>query len=324
MILAGDIGGTKTRMALFAQQGETLQACVEETFVSRNYTSLEAVVSLFLQSHPQKIDRACFGVAGPVRAGCVETTNLPWVVNIGDLSTKLEVQNAHLINDLEANAHGLTHLTPADFWVLNPGKEGATGNAALISAGTGLGQAGLFWDGKQYFPFASEGGHADFAPMDALQSELLSHLQGRINHVSWEHVLSGPGLYNIYLFLRDSGRGQEPPWLTEKIQTGDPSAAISRAALEQTSPLCEQALQLFVTFYGAEAGNLALKLLATGGLFIGGGIAPKILPALKSGDFMQAFVAKGRLQPVLEKIPVRVVLNDRTALIGAAHYALNH
>ncbi|MBC7882310.1 MAG: glucokinase [Anaerolineae bacterium] len=324
MILAGDIGGTKTHLALFEQQGKNLQVSVEETFVSRDFTSLEAVVLLFIKSHPQKIDRACFGVAGPVRAGCVQTTNLPWVVDIGDLSKQFNIQNATLINDLEANAHGLSHLEPKDFWVLNPGDSEATGNAALISAGTGLGEAGLFWDGKQYFPFASEGGHADFAPMDALQSELLSHLQARFNHVSWEHVLSGPGLQNIYLFLRDSGHGEEPQWLTEKMQTSDPSATITQAALEQTSPLCEQTLQLFVTFYGAEAGNLALKLLATGGLFIGGGIAPKILPALKTDGFMNAFIAKGRLQPVLEKIPVRVVLNDRTALIGAAHYALNH
>jgi glucokinase len=324
MILAGDIGGTKTHMALFEQQGEHLQVLVEETFVSRDHSSLEEVVSLFLKSHPQKIDRACFGVAGPVRAGRVQTTNLPWVVDIGDLGTKLDIQNASLINDLEANAHGLAYLEPKDFWVLNPGDSEATGNAALISAGTGLGEAGLFWDGKQHFPFASEGGHADFAPSDALQSELLSYLQARVRHVSWEHVLSGPGLQHIYLFLRDSGRGEEPLWLTEKMQSTDPSAAITQAALEKTSPLCEQALQLFVTFYGAEAGNLALKLLATGGLFIGGGIAPKILPALKTGEFMNAFVAKGRLQPVLEKIPVRIVLNDRTALIGAAHYALNH
>jgi glucokinase len=324
MILAGDIGGTKTHMALFEQQGEHLKVLVEETFGSRDHGSLEEVVSLFLKSHPQTIDRACFGVAGPVRAGRVQTTNLPWVVDIGDLSTKLNIQNASLINDLEANAHGLAHLEPKDFWVLNPGEPEATGNAALISAGTGLGEAGLFWDGKQHFPFASEGGHADFAPMDALQSELLTHLQARFKHVSWEHVLSGPGLHHIYLFLRDSGRGEEAPWLTEKMQATDPSAAITQAALDQTSPLCEQALQLFVTFYGAEAGNLALKLLATGGLFIGGGIAPKILPALKTGEFMNAFVAKGRLQPVLEKIPVRIVLNDRTALIGAAHYALNH
>lgn len=324
MILAGDIGGTKTHLALFEQQGENLQASVEETFVSQDYTSLEEVISLFIKSHPQSIDRACFGVAGPVRAGCAETTNLPWVVDIRNLSKQLNRQNVTLINDLEANAHGLFHLAPTDFWVLNPGEEDATGNAALISAGTGLGEAGLFWDGKQYFPFASEGGHADFAPMDALQSELLTHLQGRFNHVSWEHVLSGPGLQNIYFFLRDRGHGQEPQWLAEKMQTGDPSATITQAALEKSSPLCEQTLQIFVTFYGAEAGNLALKLLATGGLFIGGGIAPKILPALKSGDFMQAFVAKGRLQPVLEKIPVRVVLNNRTALIGAAHYALNH
>jgi glucokinase len=324
MILAGDIGGTKTHMALFEQQGERLQVSVEETFVSRDHASLEEVVSLFLKAHPQTIDRACFGVAGPVRAGRVQTTNLPWVVDIGDLGATLNLQNAHLINDLEANAHGLAHLKPTDFWVLNPGESEATGNAALISAGTGLGEAGLFWDGKQYFPFASEGGHADFAPGDALQSELLSYLQARFHHVSWEHVLSGPGLHHIYLFLRDSGRGQEPPWLSEKMQSTDPSAAITQAALEKSSPLCEQALQLFVTFYGAEAGNLALKLLATGGLFVGGGIAPKILLALKTDRFMNAFVAKGRLQPVLEKIPVRIVLNDRAALLGAAHYALKH
>lgn len=317
MILAGDIGGTKTRLAAFEGQGNQLRGLVEETFASSSYLSLLSIVSAFVERYRLKPEAVCFGVAGPVRHGQVQTTNLPWIVDASELGEQLGLEKVILINDLEANAYGLSALAPEDLMLLNPG-EAAPGNAALIAAGTGLGEAGLFWDGTQHLPFACEGGHSSFAPADALQTELLGYLQARFDHVSWERVLSGPGLYNVYRFLRDSGRGEEPPWLTERLQGADPAAVISKAGLKRTSKLCEQALDLFVALYGAEAGNLALKLMATGGVFIGGGIAPKILARLKEGAFMQAFAAKGRLQPLLASIPVRIILNERTALLGAA------
>lgn len=321
MILAGDIGGTKTRLAAFEIEDSQLHCPAEETFASRSYPNLLSIVSTFIEHHPARIEAACFGVAGPVRDGQVQATNLPWLVSSTELAEHLGLEQVLLLNDLEANAHGLAALAPEDLLLLNPGDPEASGNTAIIAAGTGLGEAGLFWDGTQHLPFASEGGHSGFAPEDPLQTELLVYLQERFGHVSWERVLSGPGLHNLYQFLRDSGRGEEPPWLAQSLQGPDPAAVIAQAGLNRTSGLCEQALNLFVALYGSEAGNLALKLMATGGIFIGGGIAPKILERVKEGAFMQAFVSKGRLQPVLEGIPVRIVLNDRTALLGAALYA---
>jgi glucokinase len=212
-------------------------------------------------------------------------------------------------------------LTPEDFVLLNQGDPHASGNAAVIAAGTGLGEAGLYWDGQHHRPFAGEGGHASFAPNDPMQMELLGFLRREFEHVSWERVLSGPGLHNIYRFLRDTGRGEEPTWLTQEMQQHDPPTVISQAALAGTSALCRQALDLFVSLYGAEAGNVALKLMATGGVYVSGGIAPKIIQKLTDSTFMDAFVAKGRLQPLLQEIPVRIVMNDKAALLGAARFA---
>jgi glucokinase len=240
------------------------------------------------------------------------------VVDAQRLAQQLGLPTVWLINDLEANAYGASALTPEDFVILNEGAPEAEGNAAVIAAGTGLGEAGLYWDGRRHWPFASEGGHTSFAPDDALQVELLQYLQQQFSHVSWERVLSGMGLYNIYTFLRDTKRGVEPAWLTEELRQEDRPAVIGRAALAGTCELCVQALDLFVKFYGAEAGNLALKVMATGGVFVGGGIAPRIIDKLKEATFVQAFCAKGRLQPILEAIPIRVVMNDKTALYGAA------
>lgn len=238
----------------------------------------------------------------------------------------LKVPDVHLLNDLEANAYGIAELKPSDFVTLNAGQEDRRGNAAIISAGTGLGEAGIYFDGKQLHPFACEGGHCDFAPRNQLESELLLHLkekfaQDSFGHVSYERVLSGPGLRNIYEFLRDTGRGQQSPELAAAIATGDPSAAISKAALDGSSPLCVQAMNLFVSFYGAEAGNLALKLLATRAVYIGGGIAPKIIRKLQEPPFLAAFSERGRLKPLMRLIPIRVIMNDFTALFGSARYA---
>lgn len=339
MILAGDIGGTKTRLALFRPEAGRLRPVAEETFPSGEYPDLDPIVEAFLaprellpsrrrsasgpgpDADGEGVARACFGVAGPVVDGRSVTTNLPWVVDACRLRNGLRLPAVDLINDLEANAHGIGALGPDDFAVLNAGAPGASGNAAIIAAGTGLGEAGLYWDGRHHRPFACEGGHASFAPANDLQCELLVHLRRSYDHISWERVLSGPGLLAVYGFLRDSGRGEEPPWLAEEMRREDPPSIIGRAAQEGRSALCARALDLFVSLYGAEAGNLALKLMATGGVYVGGGIAPKILDRLKGRGFMEAFLAKGRMRPLLERMPVRVILNERAALLGAARCA---
>jgi len=318
MILAGDIGGTNTRLALLEMEDKWPRVIVEQTFPSREHKSLDEIVRQFLGEHGLTIKRACFGVAGPIRNRRSKPSNLPWVVDADQLATLFGFDAVTLVNDLEANAFGLVALEAKDFAVLNEGAPESEGNTAIISAGTGLGEAGLHFEGKMRRPFASEGGHADFAPRNELEIELLRYLIPQFHHVSYERVLSGPGLLNIYTFLRDTGRGEEAAWLADEMQEADPSAVIARAALEGKSELCMRALDLFVSIYGAEAGNLALKVNATGGVFLGGGIAPRIIDKLKSPAFMEAFTAKGRMRPLLEAVPVRVILNDMTALLGAA------
>jgi glucokinase len=293
----------------------------KETYPSADYTSLGAIVTKFVASHGAKSKHACFGVAGPVRNDQVNATNLPWTVDASRLAHEITLKNVTLINDLEAIAYSVEVLEPKDFAALNEGDPKAAGNAAVIAAGTGLGQAGLCWDGVRRLPFACEGGHADFAPADDLQDELLRYLRAQFGHVSWERVLSGPGLLNIYNFLRDTGRGQEPDWLKQEMAKGDRASQISRHGLDGTDALCCQSLELFVSLYGSEAGNLALKIMATGGVYIGGGIAPKIVNRLRDPNFLEAFTAKGRLTELLKAIPVRVILNDQTGLLGAAHCA---
>lgn len=322
MFLAGDVGGTKTHLAFFEAAGGRLQRRAEETYPSREYDGLAPILKQFLDKYRQPADRVCLGIAGPVRQGRVETPNLPWVVDADHLRDELDCGPVTLLNDLEANAHGIGALGPDDFAVLNEGAPAAAGNAALISAGTGLGEAGLFWDGRRHRPFASEGGHADFGPRTPQEAELAAHLAGEFGHISYERILSGPGLHNVYQFLRQrAGVADELPGLMQRLGVPDPAAAVSEAALQGASALCRQALDVFVSVYGAEAGNLALKVLATGGVFLGGGIAPKILPRLREPTFVAAFVDKGRMRPLMEAIPVRVILNADTALLGAARYA---
>jgi len=321
MILAGDIGGTNARLAFFEPRGEELVPVAEDTFASNEYPDLATVLRTFVAAQRVPVGVACFGVAGPIREGRTQTTNLPWMVDARQLARALGVETVLLLNDLEACAYGLPSLSAEDFVVLNPGSAAASGNALVIAAGTGLGEAGLYWDGRQHHPFACEGGHSSFAPSDPIQIELLGHLMREFCHVSWERVVSGPGLLNIYHFLRDTGRGEEPAWLAQHMRQQDPAAVISQAALAGTSLLCEQALNLFVSLYGAEAGNAALKVMGTGGVYVGGGIAPKIIKKLTEPFFMEAFIAKGRLKPLLRDIPVRVIMNDKTALLGAARFA---
>ena len=322
MILAGDIGGTNARLAYFVSQNGHLTVAAEGVFPSRAHRGLDEIVTQFVNAQQQRPDVACFGVAGPVRNGKVETSNLPWTVEASLIAAELHLPCALLINDLEANAWGIQDLAEKDFVSLNQVKTPASGNQAVIAAGTGLGEAGLYWDGRKYHAFACEGGHADFAPRNEQEIKLLRYLLARYEHVSYERIISGPGLVNVYQFLRDTDRAQEPNWLAEQIRGGDPAAAISGAALSGKSGLAEQTIDLWISIYGAEAGNLALKLKATGGVFLGGGIAPKILPKLAGPLFMQSFLGKGRLQALLENIPVKVITNDNAALIGAARCAV--
>lgn len=321
MILAGDIGGTNARLAFFDVMNGHFRLVSASVFPSREYAGLDQIVSKFVETSNLHPDAACFGVPGPVRSGRVETSNLPWVIEAARLADELNLKKTVLINDLEANAWGIAALGPEDVVSLNQVKGNPVGNQAVISAGTGLGEAGMCWDGSQHRIFASEGGHSDFAPRNELEIELFRYLSGRYGHVSYERVVSGPGLVNVFHFLRDSGRGTEPQWLTDQMAHGDPAAAISRAALDGACALCEQALDMFVSVFAAEAGNLALKIMATGGVYLGGGIAPKMLTKLSGPLFMHAFVGKGRMQPLLEAMPVKVITNDKTALMGAARCA---
>ncbi|HEU4340240.1 MAG TPA: glucokinase [Candidatus Binatia bacterium] len=323
-ILAGDIGGTKTHLAIYTIRDGKLFAETKDIFPSRHYAGLEPVLEEFLTKRERKIDGACFGVAGPVVEGQVETPNLPWVLGAKRLAGVLNIPSVSLLNDLEAAAYGISTLEPQELVSLNEGAAaGRPANKALIAAGTGLGEALLYDDGRDYHPVASEGGHADFAPRNEIEIGLLRYLIDRFGHVSYERVVSGPGLLNIYSFLKDTGRYEEPPWLKEKIAAAeDPTVAITQTALSAQSGISVEALNIFVSVYGAEAGNLALRAKALGGVYIGGGIAPKILEKLKDGTFMRAFVDKGRYTDFVSSIPVRVVLNEQTALQGAAYYGL--
>jgi len=321
MILAGDIGGTKVHLALFEVEGHGVTLKALDTFRSVGYDSLKAIGREFLSRPETRLEYACFGVAGPIKQGRAQVTNLPWIIDAAEITGALGLKQVWLINDLEANAYGIGGLTPEDFVELNRGEDNAVGNVAIISAGTGLGEAGMLWDGKRHLVIPSEGGHADFAPRTDLDIELLKHLRARFGQVSWEHVLSGPGQQHIYEFLRDTGRGQEPAWLAEEFKQTDPPAAITHAALANKCELCVQALDMFAAYYGAEAANLALKVLARGGVYVGGGIAPKILKKLQDGSFVKAFTGAGRMSRLLAAMPVRVITNDKTALIGAARYA---
>lgn len=322
MFLAGDIGGTKTNLAVYAHQNDRLIVQKIASYPSKDHATLAEIVLAFLSDVTTPITHGCFGVAGPVKDGAVQVTNLPWVVNAAELQAKLKFQQISLLNDLEANAYGIRTLQPNELLSINlEGNPRQIGNQALIAAGTGLGEAGLMWDGITHRPFSSEGGHASFAPNDSTGDELLMFLRKEHGHVSWERVLSGMGMKNIYRFLRQRSGQPEPARLTEQLRDGDLGAVVTHAGLENKDPVCVEALDCFTRNYGAETGNLALKMLALGGVYIGGGIAPKMLPKMQSEIFLNAFFTKGRLTPILKSIPVYVILNDKTALQGAAWFA---
>ncbi|HMA28348.1 MAG TPA: glucokinase [Thermoanaerobaculia bacterium] len=320
MILAGDIGGTNVRLALFEIESGRLARKDEKKFRSRGVPGLEGPVDDFLAG--RHVEAAGFGVAGPVQGGHCEATNLPWVVDAASLARQLALTRVALVNDLFANALGLSELSGEDFAVVNAGTPDLEGNAALISAGTGLGEAYLVRSGGRLVPQASEGGHASFAPRNPFEIDLLRHLHRTYGHVSFERVLSGPGLAALYAFERSLSPETEPAWLSAEIAAaGDASPAVTAAGLAGKDPVAVRALERFAAIYGGEAGNLALKVLATGGVFVGGGIAPRILPKLLDGTFFRAFCDKGRFASLLATIPIHVVTNDRCALLGAARAA---
>ena len=325
MILAGDVGGTKSVLALFKKAGGGLKQVREETFLNREFESFKPILAKFLRDETAiSLSVGCIGAAGTVIDGRCRLTNIDWEMDERALARTLATPRVKLLNDLEAAAYGMLHLKSDELTVLNPGAgPRRKGHVAVIAAGTGLGEAMLFWDGKWHHPVASEGGHADFAPRTDQEIALLRYLSSKLGgRVSYERVLSGPGLLNIYGFLRDSGVAGEPSWLAAKLREGDPSATISEIGLAGEDPLCVFALDLFSSIYGAEAGNLALRCLAIGGVFVGGGIALKILPALRNGSFMRAFTDKGRFSDLMGSVMVSVALNPRAPLLGAAHFAL--
>jgi glucokinase len=323
MILAGDVGGTKVHLALYEFEEGRLRHVTDERFPAREFDGLEAVVRKFLsnQGGPD-VTSACFGVPGPVRNGRLKLTNLPWMLDAREIARNLEIDHIFLINDLEANGYGISELTKDQVYTLSSGDPSVIGNRGLMSAGTGLGQAILMWNGKMHVPIASEGGHCDFAPRNDTEIELLRYLQQTLGgRVSYERVVSGLGLKNVYSFLRDHEGMTESPELRDRMANEDPNAVIGELGESGRDELCARALDIFVSVYGAEAGNLALKVLAIGGMFIGGGIAPKILDKMRDGTFMRAFADKGRLSELLVHTPVHIILESRAALMGAAAYA---
>jgi len=321
MILAGDVGGTKVHLAIYEFTAGKLKYTRDERFPAKEYSGLEEIVKQFLGA--DKVTAACFGVPGPVRDGRLRLTNLPWTLDSRELAAGLGVQHVFLINDLEANGYGIAELTSDQIYTLSEGDASQIGNRALIAAGTGLGEGILAWNGRIHVPYPSEGGHVDYAPRNEDEIDLLRFLKQKYNgRISFERVISGMGMTGIYEFLRDVRGLDEPAWLAEKIaKVDDPNAVITEMGLAAKSELCAKTLDMFVSAYGAEAGNLALKVLSVGGLYVGGGIAPRILEKLKDGTFLKAFTDKGRLSQLLINMPVRIILESRAALMGAAAYA---
>lgn len=320
MILAGDVGGTKVHLALYDFIGGKLTPARDHQYPAGKYSGLEEIVREFAAG--EEITAACFGVPGPVREGRLRLTNLPWTLDSREMAVHLKIEYVFLINDLLANGYGIAELAADQIYSLSEGDPRQLANRALISAGTGLGEAFMIWDGHTYVPYPSEGGHTDFAPRNEDEIDLLRFLRQKYNgRISFERVVSGQGLTNVYEFLRDVRGLEEPSWLAERMAAEDPNAVITELAMAARSEICEKATDMFVSAYGAEAGNLALKVLSLGGLYVGGGIAPRILDKLKDGAFLKAFTDKGRLSQLLVNTPVRVILESRTALMGAAAYA---
>ena len=329
MILAGDVGGTKVHLALYNFVGGKLVKRREEKFPAAEYARLDDVVKAFLAKGEEKageIAASCFGCPGPVRDGRLKLTNLPWTLDARELQQSIGIEHIFLINDLEANGFGIPELSPDKIHTLHEGDSAAVGHRGLVSAGTGLGECLLIWDGKlgRHTPIPSEGGHTDFSPRNDKEIALLQYLRRTLNgRVSFERVVSGIGIKNVYAFLRDDQKMEEPAWLRDRLASEDPNAVIGTLAESGDSEICAEAMHLFSAAFGAEAGNVALKVLAHGGIYLGGGIAPKVIKTMSGGPFTEAFLDKGRMRPILESIPVRIILDDTCALLGAAAFAEN-
>ena len=321
-VLAGDIGGTKTNLAFYQATESGLKALQNGRYASAEYSSCTAILQQFLtDNNIPKPDRICLGVAGPVLNGKVELTNLNWNIDIQEVKNTMGVNAVFLLNDLESMAYGLAGLTEDDFITIHKGNENSSGNMAINSPGTGLGQAGIYWNGENHFPFPTEGGHADFAPRTDVDFALLKFLQKEYGVVSWEKVVAGPAIVDIYRFLRDVQKMEEPAWLKDALEKEkNDSAVISGAAIEKKAAICVETMALFVKYLARESSNLVLKMKATGGLFLGGGIPPKIAPLLLQKEFMEHYMDCDRMQHLLENIPIRIIKNDKTGLIGAAYY----
>jgi glucokinase len=321
IVLAGDVGGTKTNLALYDRRGSGLIPVRETSLQSRQFDSLEAAIQRFLESGPrQSVDAACLGVAGPVVEGRCVATNLPWIIDEQALSRAIPAAKVRLLNDLEAAGYGVLVLPANELRPLQAGVP-KRGSMAVIAAGTGLGEAMIVREGERHVVIATEGGHTDFAPRGDLEEDLLKYLRKEFGRVSVERILAGPGFFNLYRFLRDTGWAKESPEVADKVRSGDPAAVITSRASSDGDPLCVKVVEMFVSIYGAEAGNLALKTLAVGGVVVAGGIAPRIIDWMTTGHFMTAFKDKGRLSPLMDGIPVQVALNPKAPLLGAAEVA---
>jgi glucokinase len=318
-ILVGDIGGTKTRLAVAEVQNERVALDLERRYSSNEFASLAEVIERFLDETGARCALGGFAVAGPVVDGRSKITNLPWALDAAALEDQLGFRRARLLNDLEASAWGIAALDPSDLAELQPGEPGGRGNACVVAAGTGLGEAGLYWDGQCHRAFATEGGHTDFAATDEREFALLNHLRKRFGRVSWERVVSGMGIGNIYLFLSDWRGATHVPAVAEILENGGDLAATVAEQAERC-PICAETMTLFALLYGREAGNMALKHMALGGVYLGGGIAPKNLDLLRRGELIQGFLDKGRMRPLMERMPVRVILDPLVPLLGAARF----
>jgi glucokinase len=326
LLLAGDVGGTKTNLAIFSmdEKSNHLQLLRNKRYPSGDFDGLGDIVKRFLEKGDEgTIHAACFGIPGPVSNNRAQPTNLKWAVDGAELSKSLGIPSVSLLNDLAANAYGITELAPTDFITLQEGLKKPVGNRCIISPGTGLGEAGLFWDGKKYRVWACEGGHSDFAPRSEIEVELLAYLQTRFGHVSNERIISGQGLTNIYAFLRDTGFCKQTPKVTEEMKTEDVAKVITKYAESGECSMCMQTVEIFAHCLAMEASNFALRAMATGGVYIGGGVPAKLLWKIKAPAFREAFNAKGRLEPLIEGMSLKVILNDQAALLGAARYALD-
>ncbi|MBN1932954.1 MAG: glucokinase [Desulfobacterales bacterium] len=321
VILAGDIGGTKTMLGLFAQGKKRPLLRQVEAYSSREAPNLQNIIQRFIDAYPISIDRACLGIAGPVKNGRCKATNLPWEVTEKEIKKRFGWNQVRLINDLSATALAIPFLNQKEIFSLTKTKSIALQPRGLVAPGTGLGQALLIFCAGRYIPISSEGGHADFAPANEKEMSLWRYLQQRYTHVSIERVLSGPGLVNIYSWLKNTHRYQEPGWLSQNLKMTDSAMAVAKAAMDFQHPVCLEALNMFVSIFGAVAGNLALTGMTTGGIYLGGGISPKILPKLKEEIFLKAFTNKGRFKEHLQQIPIRIILNEKAALLGAAIFA---